>query len=204
MLFVEAQLPKGAAAEQRIQAELRRLGRFAAAAATPQRELARLARLVAQRLRGQAASRPSSAEYALARVVEPGGSVLPAVSAYAHVCSNLGWDREAQRFVFGHTHQPLDGVSVDQEGAGARFWNTGSWIYEPPGGAPADYLRYLDHNWPGSAVVIDTEQRGGEPQLLELLSADRSELRALLAGPHPPAPGQLRRYEDVARVLGRG
>ena len=58
-------------------------------------------------------------------------------------------------------------------------------------------------NWPGSVVVIDTEERAGEPQLLDLLTTDRSALRARFGEPDPPSPQQLRRYEDVRRLLGR-
>jgi hypothetical protein len=203
LLFIEAQLPKGAGAEQRIQAELRRIGRFTAAAAAPGRELERLGRSLARRLRGRSAPQTPAADYLLARVVAPGSSVLPSVRAYARVCRNLGWEEGARWFVFAHTHQPLDGVHANATRVGPRFWNTGCWIYEPPAGSVADYVRYLDHNWPGSAVVIDTEERGGEPQLLELLAADRTALRARLQRPNPPAPGQLRRYEDVRRLLGR-
>ena len=181
LLFTEAQLPKGAEAEQRIQADLRRLGHFAATAGAPGRELARLSRPAHPRLRGTPEVHTPTANYVLARVVEPGASVLPSVTAYARVCRNLGWDRDAHWFVFAHTHQPLEGVSASATQTGPRFWNTGCWIYEPPGGSPTDYLGYLDHNWPGSAVVIDTEQRGGEPQLLELLAADRQALRERFA-----------------------
>ena len=204
LLFVEAQLPKGAAAEQRIQAELRRLGRFAAFAATPGREFARLGRALGQRLQARPEPQTPAADYVLARVVAPGASVLPAVRAYARVCRNLGWDQGARWFVFAHTHQPLDGVRADGTSVGPRFWNTGSWIYEPPAASAAEYLGYMEHNWPGSAVVIDTEERSGEPQLLELLAADRTELRARFRGPNAPAPRQLRHYEDVRRLLGGG
>jgi hypothetical protein len=202
--LVEAQLPKGAAAEQLIQAELRRMASFAAAAAAPGRAAARLARSLVQRLRGMAEPPPPTGDYMLARVVEPGGSVLPTVRAYARVCRNLGWDKQARWFVFAHTHQPLDGVHAEEGPVGTRFWNTGSWIYEPPLSSVPAYLRYLDHNWPGSVVVIDTEERAGEPQLLDLLAADRSALRARFRGPDPPSPQQLHRYEDVRRLLGGG
>ena len=203
LLFVEAQLPKGAAAEQRIQAELRVVGHLAELAAAPGRELARLGRYLGERLKGRREPRAPAADYVLARVVAPGASVLPAVRAYARVCRNLGWDQQARWFVFAHTHQPLDGVRSDDTNPEPRFWNTGSWIYEPPGGSVADYLGYLEHNWPGSAVVIDTEERGGEPQLLELLAADRTALQARFHEPDPPAPAQLRRYEDIRRLLNR-
>jgi hypothetical protein len=204
LLFAAAQLPKGAPAEQRIQAELRRIGRLAAAATTPGREVARLGRSLAGRLRSRPKPETPTADHVLARVVPPGTSVLPSVRAYGRVCRNLGWDREARWFVFAHTHQPLDGVRVTGTSVGPRFWNAGCWIYEPPAGSVADYLGYLDHNWPGSAVVIDTEERGGEPQLLELLASDRSALRAKFRGPDPPTPAQLPRYEDVHRLLDGG
>jgi Calcineurin-like phosphoesterase len=204
LLFVEAQLPKGAAAEQRIQAELRRLGRFAQIAAAPGRELERLGRSLVRLVRGEPGPQPPAADYVLARVIPPGASALPSVRAYAQVCRNLGWDQNARWFVFAHTHQPLDGVGVNGTRGGARFWNTGSWIYEPVTGSTADYLAYLDHNWPGSAVVIDTDERGGEPQLLELLAADRAALRSRFRGADPPDPGRLRRYEDVRGLIGSG
>ncbi len=201
LLFVQAQLPKGAAAEQRIQADLRRVGRVTEIVATPGQALARIGRSLARRLRGQAEPQAPAAEYVLARAVAPGSSVLPSVRAYARVCRNLGWDRDARWLVFGHTHQPVNGIRADGAGAGPRFWNTGCWIYEPPAGSVAEYLDYLDHNWPGSVVVIDTDERGGEPQLLELLEPDRRALRARLTGPDPPTPAQLPRYEHVRALL---
>lgn len=201
LLFVAAQLPKGAPAEQRIQSELRRIGRLAATAAAPGRELARLCRLAGGRLRREPKPPAPPPDYELARVIAPGSSVMPSVRAYARVCRHLGWDQDVSWFVFAHTHQPLDGVRVTDTGDAPRFWNTGCWIYEPTTDSVADYLNYLDHNWPGSAVVIDTEEHGGEPQLLELLAADRSALKARLSGADPPAPAQLTRYEDVRRLL---
>src|ERR1039458_6033294 len=145
LLFAAAQLPKGAPAEQRIQAELRRIGRLAAAATTPGREVARLGRSLAVRLRSRPKPETPTVDHVLARVVPPGTSVLPSVRAYGRVCRNLGWDREARWFVFAHTHQPLDGVRVTGTSVGPRFWNAGCWIYEPPAGSGADYLGYLDH-----------------------------------------------------------
>jgi hypothetical protein len=202
LLFIEAQLPKGADAEQRIQAELRRLGRFAEIAAAPGRELTRLCRALGRLARGGPEPERPAADYVLARVVAPGASALPSVRAFARVCRNLGWDQDARWFVFAHTHQPLAGVCPDGASVGSRFWNTGSWIYEPPAGSAADYLGYMDHNWPGSVVVIDSEERDGEPQLLELLAADRTALRTRFRGPVPPDPVRLRRYDDVHRLLG--
>jgi Calcineurin-like phosphoesterase len=200
LLFVAAQLPKGAPAEQRMQAELRHIGHLAAVAAAPGRQLARLGRSLAGRLRTGPPLRDTT-DYGLARVVAPGASVLTSVRAYERVCRHLGWIQEASWFVFAHTHQPLSGVSATEARARPRFWNSGSWIYEPPADSVADYLDYLDHNWPGSAVVIDSEECGGEPQLLELLAADRSALRARFRGPDPPTPARLSRYEDVRNLL---
>lgn len=203
LLFVEAQLPRGAAAEQRIQADLRRIAHVTELVTAPAQAIARLGRSLARRLHGNPGSQPPAAEYTIARVVAPGASVLPSVRAYARVCRNLGWDRDARWFVFAHTHQPLSGITLD--GASApRFWNTGSWIYEPPAGSVAEYLDYLDHNWPGSVIVIDSAECGGEPQLIELLASDRSALRARLRGPDPPTPSHLSRYEHVRALLRGG
>ena len=49
-----------------------------------------------------------------------------------------------------------------------RYWNTGSWIYEPDLGSRQAYARYLRYAWPGTAVVIDDEEP--EPRLVELLA----------------------------------
>ncbi|MBV9918009.1 MAG: metallophosphoesterase [Solirubrobacterales bacterium] len=203
LLYVQAQLPKGAWAEQRIQSELRRIAQAAAIVAAPGRELVRLGRAIGLRAQGKPAPRPPAADYMLARVVRPGTSVWASLNAYAHVCRNLGWDREAKWFVFAHTHQPLAGVHAAATGSGARFWNTGSWIYEPPDGSVREYLRYVRHNWPGSAIVIDTVQRGGEPQLIELLAADREALRAWFHSSNAPSVHQVQSYADVRRLLGR-
>ncbi|MBV9195459.1 MAG: metallophosphoesterase [Solirubrobacterales bacterium] len=203
LLYVQAQLPKGAEAERRIQAELRRIARFAAAVAAPERELHRLGRSIVRRLRGLPDPQPPAADYMLARVVAPGSSVIASLHAYGRVCRNLGWDREARWFVFAHTHQPLDGVRVGDASRELRFWNTGSWIYEPPSGGARDYLRYLRHNWPGSVVVIDTDDGDGAPQLHELLAADRAAVRARLRGARRPDASGLRCYEDVRRLLGQ-
>lgn len=62
-----------------------------------------------------------------------------------------------------------------------RYWNTGSWIYEPDLGSRQAYARYLCCAWPGSAVVIDDEEP--EPRLLELLD----DLNSLNGGPGLPS-----------------
>jgi hypothetical protein len=63
------------------------------------------------------------------------------------VVENLGWARETDKIVFGHTHQPLTDVSA-QSGPPVRFWNTGSWIYEPELSSAGAYARYLQNGWP--------------------------------------------------------
>jgi len=63
-----------------------------------------------------------------------------------------------------------------------RYWNTGSWIYEPDRSSPQAYERYLRYGWPGTAVVIDDEEP--EPRLLELLA----ELNPRNGGSGLPAP----------------
>ena len=75
-----------------------------------------------------------------------------------------GWDRETDQIVFAHTHQALDGVTAP--GGTVRYWNTGSWIYEPELSSRAGYLAYLRNGWPGTAVLIDSEEP--QPRLLRL------------------------------------
>ena len=92
---------------------------------------------------------------------------------------NLGWGEESDKIVFAHTHQPL--ACVESSGdSRTRYWNTGSWIYEPDLGSRQAYARYLRYAWPGTAVVIDDEEP--EPRLLELLA----DLNPLNGGPGLP------------------
>ena len=60
-----------------------------------------------------------------------------------------------EQIVFAHTHQPLADVRPAGDGR-IRYWNTGSWIYEPDLGSRQAYARYLRYAWPGTAVLIDT------------------------------------------------
>ena len=68
-----------------------------------------------------------------------------------------------------------------------RFWNTGSWLYEPALGSYDDYRSYLERAWPGTAVLIDTT--APEPKLVELL-ADQNPLSG-----STPQRGELLREE---------
>jgi hypothetical protein len=70
----------------------------------------------------------------------------------------------AGNIVFAHTHQPLDGVLGP--GENFRYRNTGSWIYEPDLRSSSAYVAYLRNAWPGTAVLIDSDEP--EPRLLRL------------------------------------
>lgn len=92
--------------------------------------------------------------------------------------------------VFAHTHQPL--ADVTRRNGTVRYWNTGSWIYEPDLGSHEDYVSYLRNGWPGTAIVIDTDEP--EPRLIEMLS----DLNPL----HADVPGQGEGTPAIARALG--
>jgi hypothetical protein len=104
------------------------------------------------------------ARRALGQVVRPRDSGHPAVAAFEQVVMRLGWARDTDKIVFAHTHHPLEDVR-GPSGA-VRYWNTGSWIYEPDLATHAAYVRYLQNAWPGTAVLIDTDEP--LPRLLRL------------------------------------
>ena len=117
--------------------------------------------------RRQVTGAPAGAEVTLhtsARLVRPSDPSGPAIEAFDTVVANLGWARDTDKIVFAHTHQPLDGVGT--AGSNVRYWNTGSWIYEPDLSSHDAYLNYLRHAWPGTAVLIDSDEP--EPRLLRL------------------------------------
>jgi hypothetical protein len=87
-----------------------------------------------------------------------------AVEAFERAVVNLGWSSETRNIVFAHTHQPLDGVLGP--GKKFRYWNTGSWIYESDLRSNSAYVAYLRNAWPGTAVLIDSDEP--EPRLLRL------------------------------------
>ena len=101
-----------------------------------------------------------------------------ALEAFAQVVENLGWDGEAEQIVFAHTHQPLADVRSSR-GTRPRYWNTGSWIYEPDLGSRQAYARYLRYAWPGTAVLIDDERARAAPAR----AARRSQPAPRRAGP---------------------
>jgi len=210
-LYIAAQMPHGTHAQQNVFRAVQRAGRLGAALGAPLRGAKRLAaelrdhgvgdgdadgplpseahydavvRTESERQRreqpGPNAALPHPA-YPAASVISPSDPSEHALQAFAKVVANLGWDRKAERIVFAHTHQPLADVRCGG-GPKTRYWNTGSWIYEPDLGSRQAYARYLRYAWPGTAVVIDDEEP--EPRLLELLV----DLNPLNGGPGLPRP----------------
>ena len=114
------------------------------------------------------------------RPATPSGPTAPAVAAMGQVTRNLGWNRETDVVVFAHTHQPLARVVAPGTPGKVRFWNTGSWIYEPSLGSSQSYLSYLRHGWPGTAVLIDTDR--DEPELVRMLTDLNPLVRARAGG----------------------
>ncbi len=118
----------------------------------------------ARRRRTGAPTGGEGASQALARLVVPSDPVPPAVAAFDKVVGNVGWAQGTDKVVFAHTHQPLDGVTAP--GGTVRYWNTGSWIYEPDLRSRESYMAYLRNGWPGTAVLIDSDE--SQPRLLRL------------------------------------
>jgi hypothetical protein len=119
-------------------------------------------------------------ELSVVRPAAPSGPTAPAVAAMGQVTRNLGWYRETDVVVFAHTHQPLARVVAPGTPGNVRFWNTGSWIYEPSLSSSQSYLSYLRHGWPGTAVLIDTDR--DEPELVGMLADLNPLVRARTAG----------------------
>jgi hypothetical protein len=104
------------------------------------------------------------AKYAMGQVVQPADPPGSAIEAFERVVMRFGWARDTDKIVFAHTHRPLEDVR-GPSGA-VRYWNTGSWIYEPDLSSRQAYLRYLQDAWPGTAVLLDTDRP--QPRLLRL------------------------------------
>ncbi|HUC07485.1 MAG TPA: metallophosphoesterase [Solirubrobacterales bacterium] len=197
-LYIAAQMPHGTHAQQNVFHAVQRAGRVASTLGLPVRGVKRLAAELRDRGVGDAAAdggaMPSESHfdsvvraeaerqrreqpapqaawahptYPAASVISPSDPSEHALEAFAKVTANLGWDREAERIVFAHTHQPLADVRCGN-GSRTRYWNTGSWIYEPDLSSRQAYARYLHYAWPGTAIMIDDEEP--EPRLLELLA----------------------------------
>lgn len=215
-LYIAAQMPHGTHAQQNVFRAVQRAGRIASTLGAPARGAKRLSAELRERGRGGAAgggAMPSEEHfdsvvraeaerqrreqpapqaawshpaYPAASVISPSDPSEHALEAFAQVAANLGWDREAERILFAHTHQPLADVRCG-DGSRTRYWNTGSWIYEPDLGSRQAYARYLRYAWPGTAIVIDDEER--DPQLVELLV----DLNPLNGGPGLPRAPQAPR-----------
>ena len=207
-LYIAAQMPHGTHAQQNVFRAAQRAGRFAAALGAPVRGAERLAAKLRDRGLGDGAGPLPSEEHfdavvrdeaarqsreqplagpALSQPLYPEPTVVSrsdpseqALRAFEQVVANLGWAEEAETIVFAHTHQPLADVHCSRGGR-VRYWNTGSWIYEPDLGSRQAYARYLRYAWPGTAVLIDDEEP--QPRLLELLA----DLNPLNGGPGLPS-----------------
>lgn len=195
-LYIAAQMPHGTHAQQNVFRAVQRAGRLASTLGMPVRGVKRLAAELRDRGVGDEAAVALPSEqhfdavveaeatrrrreqpapqaawphpaYPAASVISPSDPSEHALEAFAKVVANLGWDREAEQIVFAHTHQPLADVRCGN-GTRTRYWNTGSWIYEPDLASRQSYARYLRYAWPGTAIVIDDEEP--EPRLLELLA----------------------------------
>lgn len=207
-LYIAAQMPHGTHAQQNVFSAARRAGRVAQAVGAPVRGVRRVAAQIRDRTEGDTVGLPSEAHFdavvadeaarqareqplpgpPAARPQYPEPTVLSrssptehALEAFSEVVANLGYDKEAEKIVFAHTHQPLDDVRATR--GPTRYWNSGCWIYEPDLSSRQAYARYCRYAWPGTAIVIDDSEP--QPRLLELLA----DLNPLSGGPGlPKAP----------------
>ena len=195
-LYLVAQLPNGTHAQQRAFEAFQRTAHALRAGAAPMRAVEHAAGWLGSRLdafdghlprarrsseiaasydgarsyeaqRRERTGAPGGSEVAnhtVARMIRASDPAGHAVNAFEKVVLNLGWARDTDKIVFAHTHQPLDGVTT--VGGRIRYWNTGSWIYEPDLSSYEAYVGYLRNAWPGTAVLIDSDQP--RPQLLRL------------------------------------
>ena len=189
LLFTIAQLPNGTNAERRAYQAFQALGGMGRLASAPARAVERIARLLDAGADGGGEASAREAEYrgarsrererrrrtgapaggeassdTLARRLRPSDPLEAAVVAFETVVKNLGWGSQTDRIVFAHTHQPLDGVAGPS--GSWRYWNTGSWIYEPDLSSQRAYADYVRRAWPGTAVLIDSEEP--QPRFLRL------------------------------------
>ena len=195
LLFTIARVPNGTNTEMSVYRSFALLGQAVRGVNAPRRALEAVARSAGERLRAASSGNrehgarreadtynrarsheaerrrrthaPAGGEassFVFARRTHPSDPTEAAVAAIDQVVTNLGWADHTDKIVFAHTHQPLDGV-LDPSGK-RRYWNTGSWIYEPDLTSPRAYMAYLHNAWPGTAVLIDTDR--SQPQLLRL------------------------------------
>ena len=186
LLFTVAQLPRGCTVQRSFERQFGRIAKLL--------RLGALAEAAARRLAGRRNGHPARAPAHRGRACDPAEPPPAALAAFGHVARNLGWDRPTEKIVFAHTHQPLAGATTPAC-PGTRFWNTGSWIYEPSLRGYDSYLDYLARAWPGTAVLIDTERE--EPELLALLDDQNP-----LTGGDPTLGAMLRPESDMFRTRG--
>jgi UDP-2,3-diacylglucosamine pyrophosphatase LpxH len=191
VLFTIAQLPNGTTAQRRVYQGFQAIERAMRVGQSPRRALESITdrtrsrtaaandrlraleadyRAARSRERGRlhrvhAPAGGEAASFALARRVRPSDPLERAVEAFEDVLTTLGWGKNTDKIVFAHTHQPLDGVTGPS--GRWRYWNTGSWIYEPDLSSKRAFAAYVRHAWPGTAVLIDTDEP--HPRLLRLL-----------------------------------
>jgi UDP-2,3-diacylglucosamine pyrophosphatase LpxH len=186
VLFTIAQLPNGTQAQRRVYSGFQALQRAIALSRSPREALESIADRARpsgeqlqklesayrdarererERLRRIGAPAGGEASFALARRVRPSDPLERAVEAFEDVLTTLGWAQDTDKIVFAHTHQPLDGVTGPS--GRWRYWNTGSWIYEPDLSSKRAYAAYVRNAWPGTAVLIDTDEP--HPRLLRLI-----------------------------------
>jgi UDP-2,3-diacylglucosamine pyrophosphatase LpxH len=196
-IYIAAQVPHGTHAQQNVFRAVQRTGRVVSALELPLRGAKRFAAELRDRgvgggetngdlpseqhfdavVRGEAErqrrEQPLPAGvwphpiYPAASLISPSDPSEHALEAFEKVVETLGWGEDVDQIVFAHTHQPLANVRCGTSSR-TRYWNTGSWIYEPDLSSRQAYARYLRHAWPGTAVVIDDEEP--EPRLIELLA----------------------------------
>jgi hypothetical protein len=151
---------------------------MAAIARAPQRASRRisgLAHAVGDRRNGSA----------LAPTDAPAAELLRAMQA---VCHNL--EIAPGTVVFGHTHQPLDGVTTP-DGA-YRLYNSGSWVWDR---RLRETAAYRASAWPGTVL----RATGGDVELRGLLAdCDENGLRELLGTRAEPRPRRRLRPQLVA------
>jgi hypothetical protein len=203
VLFTIAQLPNGTTAQRRVFRGFQSLQRAMRLADSPRRALESIAdragpRMAAsgeqlrtlERAYRDARSRENerlrrvgapaggeAASFALARRIRPSDPLERAVEAFEDVLTTLEWAQDTDKIVFAHTHQPLDGVAGPS--GRWRYWNTGSWIYEPDLSSKSAYAAYVRNAWPGTAVLIDTDEP--HPRLLRLMEQPSDSDPELLA-----------------------
>lgn len=189
LLYITAQLPNGTTAQRRVYGIAERTGAAMSSITRPGRAIERLVHNVRGKRSDQPAAPQLQSEYTraraqeesrrreanapvqttsfpLARVVRPSGPNELVLESFSQVVKNLGWGEGVTQVVFAHTHQPFADLRASH-GSEIRYWNTGSWIYEPDLSSHEAYVSYLRNGWPGTAVLIDSEEP--HPRLLELL-----------------------------------